>query len=84
MTKTSIRTRLGDAADHINAAYDELDGNPNQALAAIAAATRHIERATDLAVQHLRDNGASWADIADALGIARQTAHQRFRDAPGA
>ncbi|EIC09114.1 hypothetical protein OR221_0822 [Microbacterium laevaniformans OR221] len=26
-----------------------------------------------------RDNGASWADVGQALGITRQAAQQRFR-----
>lgn len=36
---------------------------------------------TEEAVSHARTQGLSWATIGAALGIAPQTAHQRYRDA---
>ncbi|MFF4196113.1 hypothetical protein [Nonomuraea sp. NPDC001831] len=33
----------------------------------------------DQAVAGARDNGASWAEIGEAIGISKQAAHERFR-----
>lgn len=43
------------------------------------AADRHA-RAEVLAAREL--DGASWADVGAALGVSRQTAHERFRSGP--
>ena len=37
-----------------------------------------VERLERALVQELRDRGESWATIASALGISRQSAHERF------
>lgn len=51
------------------------------ALSAVARTLRsdveHLERAL---VHELRARGESWATVATALGITRQSAHQRFGD----
>ncbi|PWJ55806.1 hypothetical protein SAMN06264364_102172 [Quadrisphaera granulorum] len=55
------------------------DDDPLQALAALAAARRELETLEMLAVRRARVRSASWAAIAQAMGVTRQAAHQRFR-----
>lgn len=43
----------------------------------VAAAADRVARAEALAAREL--DGASWADVGRALGVSRQTAHERFR-----
>ena len=52
------------------------------ALAAAATAASELEAARaalDAAVARALHWEASWADIGEAVGIARQSAHRRFR-----
>lgn len=60
-------------------------------LRELAAARAEARRVVDglaeeveVAVAHLRVDGASWAQVGRALGISRQGARQRFGDARGA
>jgi len=57
-------------------------------LAAARAEARRVvdglEEEIEVAVAHLRVDGASWAQVGRALGISRQGARQRFGDASGA
>ena len=39
-----------------------------------------VEQAITRAVEGLRKQGHSWQYIADALGITRQSAHQRYAE----
>ena len=51
-----------------------------EALLRNAAAADRLARAE---VSAARDHdGASWTDVGDALGVSRQTAHERFRSGP--
>ena len=43
-----------------------------------------LDEEVEVAVAHLRVDGASWAQVGRALGISRQGARQRFGDASGA
>jgi len=56
-------------------------------LAAARAEARRVvdglEEEVEVAVAHLRVDGASWAQVGRALGISRQGARQRFGDAGG-
>lgn len=47
----------------------------------LSAAADQYARAAVLAAREL--DGASWADVGNALGVSRQTAHERFRSGPG-
>ncbi len=55
------------------------DDDPLQALEALAAARRELERLEEVTVRRARVRSASWASIALAMGVTRQAAHQRFR-----
>jgi hypothetical protein len=41
---------------------------------------KEAERKLRRAVQFARRNGASWQDLAEALGTTRQSAWQRFKE----
>lgn len=47
-------------------------------LETIVSARRELDRMEFEAVQVVREAGATWEDIGDALGISRQAARQRF------
>jgi hypothetical protein len=51
---------------------------PLTALEAIAAIRRHLVDFEFAAISAARERGATWGDVADALGISRQGAQVRF------
>jgi hypothetical protein len=51
---------------------------PLTALKAIAAIRRHLVDFEFAAISAARERGATWGDVADALGISRQGAQVRF------
>ncbi|MGI5215873.1 hypothetical protein [Plantactinospora sp. CA-290183] len=60
----------------------ELTGTwPLQALGVLAHLERWQRTATEDAVARARQAGSSWADIGAVLGITRQSAHERFKQA---
>lgn len=46
----------------------------------LSAAAQRYARAEVIAAREL--DGASWTDVGKALGVSRQTAHERFRTGP--
>ncbi len=64
-------TALGDLAERA-ASTDPRDG-----LEAVAALRRILEDLEDLHVQYARRTGWSWQDIANALGVTKQTVHRK-------
>ncbi len=55
------------------------DEDPLQALAAVAELQREVNRTVTAVVRRARVQGASWAQIAEALGVSRQAVHQKYR-----
>ena len=51
---------------------------PLSALEAINAVRRHLRLLEFTAMSTARDKGASWADIAKAVGVSRQAVQVRF------
>jgi DNA-directed RNA polymerase specialized sigma24 family protein len=51
--------------------------DPNVGLAAVAALRRLLESLEGLQVDHARQQGWSWQDIADALGVSKQAVHKK-------
>lgn len=47
-------------------------------LAELLSLRAEVEDAIGVAVEGLREQGHSWAYIADGLGITRQSAHERY------
>lgn len=54
------------------------DDDPLQALAATAQLQRQVSRTEAVAVRRARARGASWAQIATALGVSRQAVHRKY------
>ena len=52
---------------------------PLQALGVLAEVERWQRPVLEKAVAQARSKGSSWADIGAALGVSRQSAHERFR-----
>ena len=51
--------------------------DPAQALAAVVALRRLAEQLEFAAVEEAIQQGWSWAEVAEALGVTRQAAHKR-------
>lgn len=54
------------------------DDDPLRALAATAELHRQVSRKEAVAVRRARARGASWAQIAAALGVSRQAVHRKY------
>jgi transcriptional regulator with GAF, ATPase, and Fis domain len=50
---------------------------PAEALAAVVALRRLAEQLERAAVAHAIQQGWTWAEVAEALGVTRQAAHKR-------
>jgi hypothetical protein len=61
--------------DHLNDAVDSRD--PAVGLAAVAALRDLVEELEELHVDNARTVGWSWQQIADSLGVTRQSAHKK-------
>ncbi|WP_018584628.1 hypothetical protein [Salinispora arenicola] len=53
---------------------------PLQALGILAQVERWQRPLIERAVAQARETGLSWTEIGNALGISRQSAHERFRN----
>jgi hypothetical protein len=51
--------------------------DPAVGLRAVAVLGRLVERLEDLQVQNARDQGWSWAEIANAVGVSKQAMHKK-------
>jgi len=91
MTMPRTRADLDRATADTEAMLDKLDPSttPPSAvddvrdLRRIGVALQEIDTAQDAlrsAVATARDNGRSWTEIANILGVSRQAARQRFAD----
>jgi hypothetical protein len=58
-------------------------GRPLVLLAGLSRLRVLVDRRIEEAVAACRRDGATWAQIASALGITRQTAHERYRHLSG-
>lgn len=65
---------MAEPADLVSAGTDP---DPAVGLRAVAALRGLLERLEDLQVARARDLGWSWAAIADALGVSKQTVHRK-------
>ncbi|MFB7708417.1 AsnC family protein [Streptomyces sp. NPDC056105] len=53
--------------------------DPDTGLRAVAALRELTERLEILQVENARKLGWSWQDIAERLGVTKQTAHRKYR-----
>lgn len=51
--------------------------DPQEGLRAVAALRRLLETLESLHIDNARAQGWSWQDIADALGVTKQTVHRK-------
>jgi DNA-directed RNA polymerase specialized sigma24 family protein len=51
---------------------------PEVGLRAVAALRRLLERLEAVQVRNARNQGWSWQDIADELGVSRQAVHKKY------
>ena len=54
------------------------EADPLQALRAATALRRRLEREEAVLVRRARNGGASWARIAEALGVSKQAVHKKY------
>ncbi len=55
---------------------------PISALEAIARMRRCLDELERKAVESARAKGATWSEIAEAVGVTRQAMYQKFRQRP--
>ncbi len=59
-------------------AADDDGPDPLGALRAAAAVTAEMERRQSALVRRARVRGATWAQIAEALGVSKQAVHKKY------
>nr|WP_285759557.1 hypothetical protein [Nocardiopsis ansamitocini] len=59
-------------------AQDVADDDPMAGLASLAQLRAEVEQAEAVLVRRARVNGATWAQIASALGVSKQAAHKKY------
>jgi hypothetical protein len=59
---------------------DSHDAFPITALEAVVQARRCLDEIERSAVTSARERGATWEDIAQALGVTRQAIYQKYRN----
>lgn len=76
------RRSIEDAVAELVASLARPGAHLDRAVVALAVAgeAERVARAEVIAAREL--DGASWADVGKALGVSRQTAHERFRTGP--
>lgn len=53
------------------------DADPRTGLRAVRALRRLVEQLEDSQVRRAREQGWSWQEIADVLGVSRQAVHKK-------
>jgi DNA-directed RNA polymerase specialized sigma24 family protein len=71
--RTTDRSPQVDGALHVPSPED-----PAEALAAVVALRRLADRLEIATVQVAMEQGWSWQEVADALGVTKQAAHKRL------
>lgn len=67
-----------DAQQLVRLAARAETGDPLECLVATTELRRQVERIEAGQVRRARNAGASWAEIAAALGVSKQAAHRKF------
>lgn len=79
VVRTAPRIRIAGSGRRLRLhALGDWESRPLDALHECCRAQTALAKATWQTVQQAREAGHSWAEIGDALGVAKQTAWQRF------
>jgi DNA-binding NarL/FixJ family response regulator len=74
-------------ADSVETTLEIAEGaasnDPDAGLRAVAALRALTERLEIIQVQNARNLGWSWQDIAERLGVTKQTVHRKYRQRTG-
>ncbi len=54
--------------------------DPQAGLQAVAALRRLLERLERIHVENAREQGWSWQEIAEQLGVSKQAVHQKHKE----
>ncbi|RZF04647.1 helix-turn-helix domain-containing protein [Streptomyces sp. SCA2-2] len=66
-----------DAEELTSLAASTADKDPLAGLGSVARLRAETERIEAVLVRHARDNGATWPQIAAALGVSKQAVHKK-------
>lgn len=77
MLTTGRVSAYADTMEVTELAVAAADHDPGVGLAAVAALRTLLEELEAMHVSNARAQGWSWEQIADALGVRRQTAHRK-------
>ncbi len=67
-----------DSSDHTHRTR-AMAGSPLQRIEQLSSQISGLMAEQDLAISRARTNGATWSEIAEALGCSAQAAHKRYR-----
>jgi DNA-directed RNA polymerase specialized sigma24 family protein len=73
LTPVSEATKLASAAG---------SRDPRTGLRAVAALRKLLEQLESLQVGNARDQGWSWQEIADHMGVSKQAVHRKYARRP--
>jgi hypothetical protein len=59
-------------------AVDATSRDPEMGLRAVAALRKLVDRLETLQVTNARDQGWSWEQIGESLGVTRQAVHKKY------
>lgn len=79
----ALSTKIDNMTEATDLAAATGSKDPTVGLRAVLALRRLLERLEAIQVANARDQGWSWQEIADALGVSRQAVHQKYRKRDG-
>jgi hypothetical protein len=78
LTQSDRQLMLTSMEPVLEIAQGATSNDPDAGLRAVAALRALTERLEILQVQSARDLGWSWQDIAERLGVSKQTVHRKY------
>jgi hypothetical protein len=75
---SSLSTYIDSVTEATKLAGAASSADPTVGLRAVRALRRLLETLEELQVRNARDNGWSWQQIADGLGVSRQAVHKKY------
>jgi DNA-directed RNA polymerase specialized sigma24 family protein len=78
LTRTDRQHKLTVMEPVLEIAEGAASNDPDTGLRAVAALRSLAERLEILQVQNARERGWSWQEIAERLGVTKQTVHRKY------